>query len=198
VLGAVARHHEGIEAWPVDHLVPGLVAGAVVAGVTVLMVTGRARLPAVPVAAVGVAALVVTAVAGGWLVQRHYLDHRYLDAGHRLDEVYAEFRDVHDSRVAVFGESERYPLFGLDLSNRVVTLPGPAAATGPRRCRAWQQTLDEGRYRYLVVTANRLLAEQSPQPWVAGDPAVTVLVRDGDTVVYEIDGTLDPDRCRDT
>ncbi len=198
VLGAVARHHEGIEAWPVDHLVPGLLAGAVVAGVTVLMVTGRARLPAVPVAAVGAAALVVTAVAGGWLVQRHYLDHRYLEAGHRLDEVYAEFRDVHDSRVAVFGESERYPLFGLDLSNRVVTLPGPAAATGPRRCRAWQQTLDEGRYRYLVVTANRLLAEQSPQPWVAGDPAVTVLVRDGDTVVYEIDGTLDPDRCRDT
>ncbi|HUF84503.1 MAG TPA: hypothetical protein VMQ81_07930 [Acidimicrobiia bacterium] len=194
---AFARHHEGIEAWPVDHLVPGLMAGALVLGAGALVVTGRTELVRSR-SVMLVAASVAVVVVGGFFVQRHYVDHRYVEAGHRLDEVYAEFRDLGDERVAVFGESEIYPLFGLDLSNRVTTLSAPTADAAAGRCRYWHDRLDDGRYRYLVVTANRLLAEQSPQPWVAGDRAVSVLVRDGDTVVYELDGTLDPDRCRAT
>jgi hypothetical protein len=196
ILGAVAPHHEGIAAWPEDHLVPGVVAGAAVLVVGAIVVTGRYRPPAPRFALMGTALGVVLLFGGGWFVQRHYLDHRYVHAGHRLDDTYLVFRDVGDERVAVFGESEIYPLFGLDLSNRVTTLSGPVADATPRRCRAWHATLSDGRYRYLVVTANRLLVERSPQPWVAGDRAVTVVVRDGDTVVYEIEGTLDPDRCR--
>jgi len=198
VLGAFGRHHEGIEAWPADHLVPGLIVGGLVLGVGALAVTGRARVPS-PRAALGGGALsVLLLLGGGWFVQRHYLEHRYVSAGHRLDDVYAEFRDIGDARVAVFGESGIYPLFGLDLTNRVTTLSGPTAEATPRRCRYWQEALSGGRFRYLVVTANKLLLERSPQPWVDGDRAVAVVLRDGDTVVYEIDGTLDPDRCRGT
>ncbi|MGQ0804234.1 MAG: hypothetical protein ACT4PI_10290 [Actinomycetota bacterium] len=197
VLGAFARHHEGIEAWPTDHLVPGLVVGVLVLAVTALVVTGRTEVVSGRAGLVA-GTLVPLVVVGGWFVQRHYLEHRYVNGGHRLDDVYAEFRDISDERVAVFGESEIYPLFGLDLSNRVTTLSGPTAAATPRRCRYWQEALTDGRYRYLVVTANKLLVERSPQPWVAGDRAARVVLRSGDTVVYELDGTLDPDRCRAT
>jgi hypothetical protein len=199
MFGAVARHHEGIEAWPTDHLVPGVMAGLVVLAVSTIVMTGRYRPLSRRFVLLGAALGVVLLFGGGWFVQRHYVDHRYVNAGHRLDAVYLALRDAGDERVAVFGESEIYPLFGPDLSNRVTTVSGPPPdAATHRRCREWQETLAAGRYRYLVVTANELLLERSPQPWVAGDRAVTVLVRDGDTVVYEIDGTLDPDRCRGT
>lgn len=194
-VGATAPHRERIEAWPSDGLVAGVLVGvAVLVGAVALM---RMRPPARLSAAVAALLLVGVCMAGGWWVQREYLEHRYVDAGLRLDDVNAFFREVSDERVAVFGTVEVYPTFGLDLSNEVTQ--GGAAGTDRSRdpCREFEDVW-RGRYDYVVLTQfGVVFASRPPEEWFLEDANATEIVRDGESVVYKIDGPLHPVACAD-
>jgi hypothetical protein len=149
------------------------------------------------------AALGTLALAAGFLVQRHYLDHRYTDPS--LSGL--EFaRGLTGTRIGVLGATVHYQLYGNDLSNRVIYIGrrGPHGAfTREPDCRAWRSAVNDGRFRYLVVapvTSPDLPAETPSEApveasWTDGDPAAVPIQRIGDIVtVYRIDGRLD-ERC---
>jgi hypothetical protein len=190
VVGATSPHRERIEAWPTDELLPAVSVGAAVL-VGAALLARPARSAALSVA---VAAIVVGAVAGGWWMQRHYLEHRYVDAGLHSDRIYEEFRDVQDSRVAVIGTVEVLPMFGLDLSNEVAQLEG-AGGRDTDPCTRWRSLLD-GHYRYVVLdNFGVVFAAGPPEEWFTQDSSVTEVAREGESVAYRVDGDLRPPEC---
>jgi hypothetical protein len=192
-----SEYIEGAPLWP-PHAAAGVIAGlGIVAGA--LLIVGLARradragtAPAAPLA-VGVAAALALILAGGWFVQRSYLDHRYVDADLPHDRVNASFRDIRDARVAAIARDHFYPLFGLDLSNSVSRVDGPVDGSDRERCRAWRRELSGFDY---VVLGNDLFSRPGPRPeWLTDDPAVHLAVDDGSETVYAVRGPLDPDGC---
>lgn len=181
--------------WPPDHVAIG-VATAVAAGAVIAaaMVVVRALPPGRGVRIAGLAVLVVVGVALAWPIERRFLEHRYVAAGLEGDAVNAYFRDVHDTRVAVFGTST-YPIFGLDLSNEAEQVEVPSGGTAVDRCRTTLSMLQQ-RYRYVVLTpvSGFLLMVRPEEAWFAG-PSFTEVARDGQNVVFRVDGRPDPDRC---
>lgn len=195
-VNALSRHHERLAAWPHGYRLPGVIAGLAVIVAVVIVTRGRWR-PTVRVAVPALAAVVVVGVVGGWFVQRHYLDHRYVDAELRLDAVNASFRDVSDERVAVFGTVEVYPMFGLDLSNEVTQGGAADANRAGNPCRLFEGVRD-GRYGYVVLTQfGVVFPSRPPEEWFLEDANATEIVRDGESVVYRIDGPLHPVACAD-
>jgi hypothetical protein len=157
---------------------------------------GRAALGAVAAAA-------IVLVPSGWLVQRHYLRERYRDF-EPLKAVSTWARDVQDSRIGIVGFFLQYPLYGLDLSNRVdyVARHGPHGAfTRIRSCREWRRALNEGRYRYVVTTpfdypGNVLQQQPAEARWTGSDPSVNRVLRERGVVsLFRLDGRLDPGGC---
>jgi hypothetical protein len=140
-------------------------------------------------------ALVVAVFVGGWVVQDHYLERRYVRAGLSLDATNARFRDISHRRVAVFGTEALYPMFGLDLSNRVSKVHGPGPGSPVEQCRGWRRILTKGGYRYVVLAREPFTDFGPDEEWVDRDSATTQVGRDGTTVVYRIDGPLDPETC---
>ncbi|MGQ0803335.1 MAG: hypothetical protein ACT4PI_05670 [Actinomycetota bacterium] len=191
VVGATSPHRERIDAWPTDELVPAVLVGlAVLVGAALLARPARSAALLVALAA----SVAVGAVGGGWWMQRHYLDHRYVDAGLHSDRIYERFRAVRDSRVAVIGTVEVLPMFGLDLSNRVAQLAG-AGGRDTEPCARWRALL-EGQYRYVVLdNFGVVFAAGPPEEWFTQDASVTEVEREGESVVYRVDGELRPPEC---
>lgn len=110
-------------------------------------------------------------------------------------------RDVHDSRVAVFGTPFQYPLYGRALSNYVQYMgkPGPNGTYNPiRSCTTWMRRLAEGRYRYLLVVPFGQGLDRLPRQghWSNRDPSLSVIVsRRPGVRLYRIEGTPSPDSC---
>jgi len=214
---ATAQHRERVPAWPSDGVLVGVLAGVGVLVGTVVLVqrlpdTDRAlreaphaRSPArrsVTAIALAGTLLIAPVLAGGWFIQRHYLEHRYIHTGLPTDTINAAFRDVRGARVAVFGTYEVYPMFGADLSNRV-TKPD-ARIPNAKPCRQWKQALSH--YHYIAVAVYKAKPYPSPyailfvefvpsEKWFATDPAATEVVRKGQSRVYRIDGALDASGC---
>ena len=194
VVGATSPHRERIEAWPTGELLPAVLVGVAVLTGAALLARPRARALAAAPVVVGAVVATVAVVSGGWWLQRHYLDHRYVDAGLHSDRIYEEFRDVRDSRVAVIGTVEVLPMFGLDLSNRVAQVEGAGdRETDP--CTRWRALLD-GNYRYVVLdNFGVVFAAGPPEEWFTSDPAVTEVAREGESVAYRVEGELRPPEC---
>jgi hypothetical protein len=144
-------------------------------------------------------ALVAAALVAGFFVQRHYLDHRY--AGDL--EALGLPREIAHTRIGVLGVTTGYPLYGDDLSNRVVYVgrSGPHGAfTREPTCRDWRNAVNAGNFRYLVVapvTAPDLPAEQPKAPpreaaWTDATPVRRI---GGVTTVFRIDRPLDARSC---
>lgn len=193
VLDVTSRYIEGAPLWPPGTRWVGVLtaAGVLVTAVLLAMPRARWRQPSLTVTGAALAAVCLT---GGWFVQRHYLGNRYVDAGLPLDRVNAMFRDVEDARVAVAGTEHYYPLFGLDLSNDVSKVTGPARGSEQERCRSWRTSLSG--FDYIVLARELVSNTDVPaETWVARDQAAHAVLRDGDATVYRIDGSLDPDRC---
>jgi hypothetical protein len=186
---------EGAKLWPRGQAATGVLAALAIAvcAAVLLRAAHGPRLARAPAIAATGALVAVLAVVGGWFVQRTYLERRYVAAGLPHDRVNAFFRDVHDAQVAAIARDHFYPLFGLDLSNRVSRVDGPRHGSGTERCRIWRQHLHGFDY---VVLGSDPFSEQGPQSeWVATDPAVTVALRDGGETVYRVRGGLDPTSC---
>ncbi len=146
---------------------------------------------------------VALAVAVGYPVQRHYLSHRYEApsfAASGLNAAFGWAQAVDGARIATTS-TRQYPLFGRDLSNRVEFLGERRPHGGfvaPSNCRAFRALVDEGNYDYLVATRDRIEPGRPAYPpaarWAAG-PATTVVLHQPPTVVFRIDGRLDPRTC---
>lgn len=192
VAGATATHEERTPAWPdaTPVAVAAAVLGVLVVAAAVLAVR-RGLVRPVALAAVGAVAV----VAVGWPVQRYSTDHRYVAAGlPTSDVVSAAMRDVSGADVVVYGTAEAYPMMGVDLSNEVVlgATPPPGETW---TCRRWREELG-GRYDYVAVVTFGLLPLPRPADAdLATDPAVTVVVRDGESALYRLSGPLDPTLC---
>lgn len=191
------------EPWYSGYLVAAVLAGAVTVALAALIGSGRlSGHRRAALAAAAVAALLV--VAAGERGQRTYLENRYAKpeftvAG--LDAAFRWARPVSDARIATTG-TRQYPLFGTDLSNRVQFVGLHRANAGfvpPVGCRAWRRALNEGEYDYVVATRDRFEKGGPPYPpeavWTASDPAATEILRVAPTVVFRLDGRLNPGAC---
>jgi hypothetical protein len=135
------------------------------------------------------------AVAAGWPLQRHFFEHRYVDAGLPTDRINAYFRDVHHANVVVYGSVEIYPMAGLDLTNRVRFGAGPSIDPHADDCRTWA-AVRRGEYNYVVFTQYGFVAPtHPPREWFTDDPAAAEVARDGNSVVYRVKGPLHPAEC---
>ncbi len=192
-----------VEAWPGHHGWGFLVAAVVLAGAW-WWSPERRRLtwmtlpPRLLTSAV--AAAVVVSVIGGWFLQRHYLENRYLDSGLEEDVIHRPFGRVSDSHVDVVGEDLSYAMFGSDLSNDVTLwndqLDG--LTTEPvDACRFWRAALEPGP-GYIAVGTSWLRREITPEEraqWFGRDPAVIPIINDGAVGVYYHDRPLSPSLC---
>jgi hypothetical protein len=145
--------------------------------------------------------------AGFFAVQRHYLDHRYEPGSAGGPPTYEFARGLSDTRIGVLGATINYPLYGRDLSNRVIYVGRRGehgAFTRLPTCRAWRAAVNAQRLRYLVVapvSSPDLPAEEPTEPpieaaWTAGDPAARPVYRFRDLVtVFRLDGPLDVAGC---
>jgi hypothetical protein len=202
------------------YLAPALVLGLVLLPVTPLLRdvfahSGKVRLPFVAHRATsdnrayrGLAlgtsvVLVMSAVAIGYPIQRHYLQNRYANPSFvtpGLDAAFKWARGIGDSRIATTS-TRQYPLFGTDLSNHVQFVGEETPHGGfeaPSTCRAWRATLNKGHYDYVIATRDRLEPGKPPYPeqarWTEG-PGAKVILRKPPTVVFQLKGDLDPLAC---
>jgi len=169
VLNALSAHHERMLAWPHGQSLTALVAGGAVVLVAALRFDVRRSRDRL----LGVAAIAVIMVIGGWFVQRRALENRYAHDGAPTAAIDAYFRNVHDARVAAFGTNEIYAEFGLDLSNEVEKMDdrlGPR----PSSCEV-QRLLREGRFDYVVLARGFGTAFVPPVEWIAEGGATTVM-----------------------
>ncbi|HET7120625.1 MAG TPA: hypothetical protein VFI17_05185, partial [Solirubrobacterales bacterium] len=152
----------------------------------------------------GAVAALVLVVAVGYPVQRHYLADRYKDptfSAPGLNAAFAWARDVSDSRIGTTS-TRQYPLFGTDLSNHVQYLGLEQPHGGfepPQTCRQFLRLVEEGDYRYVVATRDRLEPGKPPYPpsakWLERADATPVL-RKPPTAVFEVSERLKPSACR--
>jgi hypothetical protein len=196
----------------------GHTKGAVATGVLVLVVAGVLalarsrgwlRLAARPrVAAAIVGAVAVVAVAGGYVGERHYLEHRYEDTGSAQDLAAALrwSRDIRDARIAVGGIRgvfTQYPFYGTDLSNEVQWLGRRGQHDAYNRipdCREWREAVNAGDYTHVVTTFDPYyptgLSNSPEGRWTESDPNAHVILRDGPVRIFELEGPLDPAGCK--
>jgi hypothetical protein len=194
VVNATSPHIEDIPSWPRNERITAVLVGlGVVAVAGVLVARPRISLNTSALA-LGAAVLVIVGLGGGWLLQRHYFDRRYVDAGLPHDRVNAMFRDVHNEKVALFGTEHFYPIFGVDLSNQVSRKQGPTDGSRIERCRDWRRLIDSGGYRFVVV-AHEPFALAPEDVWIEADPAASAVLHSGDTTVYRVNGAFDPNGC---
>ena len=160
------------------------------------------QLPRKWVAAIVVGAVLLVAVVG-YPVQRHYLHDRYRDPTFTtpgLDAAFAWARGIDDARIATTS-TRQYPLFGTDLSNHVAYLgverPHGGFEEAPN-CRVLRRLVNEGDYDYVVATRDRIEPGKPAFPpqakWIEG-PEAKVVLKKKPTVVFQINGPLDPNAC---
>jgi hypothetical protein len=153
--------------------------------------------------ALGVLAALVAAVGIGYPIQRDYLRDRYAHpsfAAPGLNSAFKWAQPVSGARIGTTG-TRQYPLFGTDLSNRVEFVGERRDRGGfvaPESCRAWRRLVNEGDFDYVVATRDRIEAGKPAYPpaaaWTDG-PWATVVLRRPPTVVFRIEGRLDPRAC---
>jgi hypothetical protein len=202
--------------------IPGTIAlaAAVIALPLALTWLSRRGLQPVPLASVGLAAVIVLA-AFGRIAQKHYLDERYSSAapdypkteqpavelGQGLGAAYEWARGTHDLRIALSGTMGalfQYGLWGWDSSNDVRYL----GQKGPRgsfdeitTCPEWIGALNNGDYQYVVTTPtyhqDDPAADTAPiqREWISHAGDVQHVAGAGLVDVWRITGPLDPLAC---
>jgi hypothetical protein len=156
-----------------------------------------------PWAVMMVLVVAVVAVVVGYPVSRHYLADRYKDPSFTtpgLNAAFAWARDIDHARIGTTS-TRQYPLFGTDLSNRVSYIGEETAHGGfeaAPSCRDFIRLVNEGAYRYVVASRDRIEPGKPPFPpearWLEAAGATTVL-REPPTVVFQIKAPLGEATC---
>jgi hypothetical protein len=177
---------------------------------TLIWLARRDGLPGRLVAA-SLAALAIAAVALGYPVQRHYLNHRFANLtadtsipGMDLDDAYRWARGVRDSRIGLAGTTAGfagYGFYGPDLSNQVIYLgePGPHGAFNAiPTCQGFREAVNAADLDYLVTSPflNFIHSSQPvPSPearWLRGAGGVKPYFNEGPVTVWKVTGPLKP------
>ena len=193
--------------WPNAHAAGAIAIGVAAVAVVALTALGtRAR----RWLAIGVAAALVIVA---YPLQRHYLRGRYAYQPNvsNLAKVWALFRTVHDARVGVvgtFGGFFSYPLYGLDVSNRVtyVAQHGRNGSFTPiTTCARWRSQVNSDHLKYIITTPARdpwhpnVLGPSPETRWTATDSAATPVFTERalgqPIVVFRLTGPLDVASC---
>lgn len=187
--------------WPAHTL------GAIAIGAAALVLLALTRIK------LALAAAALALLIAGYPLQNHYLRGRYVYHPNvsSLARVWEMFRSVHHARVGIvgtYGGFFSYPLFGLDLSNRVQYLAdrGPHGSFTPIiTCARWRTEVNAAHLDYLVTTPARdpwrprVLSPSPETGWTSTDPAAQPIYRETalgqPIVVYRIRGPLDPGMC---
>jgi hypothetical protein len=198
--------------WPDAHAAGAIVIGMAALAVAALIALGRQARPS-PTILAGTAIALALLVAAGYRLQGHYLRGRYAYQPNvsYLAKVWALFRTVHDARVGVvgtFGGFFSYPLYGLDVSNRVtyVAQRGPHGSFTPIvTCARWRSEVNSEHLKYIITTPARdpwhpsILSPSPETSWTATDPAATPVFTERalgqPIVVFRLSGPLDISRC---
>ncbi len=202
--------------------VPGTLAlaSAVIALPLLLALLSRRGLAPVPLAGIGVVALVVLAVLGR-TAQTHYLDERYsstapdypkteqpaIELQQGLGAAYDWANGTSDLRIALSGTMGalfQYPLWGGDSSNEVTYI----GQHGPRgsfneipECPEWIGALNDGDFDYVVTTPafhqDNPAADTEPvqRNWISQAGNVQRVAGAGLVDVWRITGPLAPEAC---
>jgi hypothetical protein len=202
--------------------IPGTVALAlaVVALPLLLVLLSRRGLAPVPLAGIGLAALIVLAVFGR-MAQTHYLDERYSSAApdypkteqpaveidQGLGAAYDWADGTRNLRIALsgtMGAMFQYPLWGGDSSNTVTYI----GQKGPRgsfneipQCPEWIAALNDGNFDYVVTTPtfhqDDPAADTAPvqRTWISRAGNVKRVAGAGLVDVWRITGPLEPEAC---
>jgi hypothetical protein len=177
---------------------------------TLIWLARRDGLPGKAVAG-SLAALAVAAIALGYPVERHYLNHRFANVsaetsipGMGLDKAYAWSRGVRDSRIGLAGTTAGfagYGFYGPDISNHVVYLgeQGPHGAYDALpTCEAFRAAVNDAELDYLVTSpflnfihSSKPIASPEAR-WLRGSGGVKPLFREGEVTVWEVTGPLKP------
>jgi len=165
--------------------------------------TGPAGHDASSLRPIGIAAVIVAAIAIGYPVQRHYLRDRYANPSFAAPGLNAAFKwadNISNARIATTG-TRQYPLFGRDLSNHVQHIGERrphGGFTAPTTCPRWRELIDAGRYDYVMATRDRIEPGKPSYPmtaaWTMGSGAEIILMKPP-TVIFKLTHPLDPSAC---
>ncbi|HEX4306959.1 MAG TPA: hypothetical protein VHZ54_13050 [Solirubrobacterales bacterium] len=163
------------------------------------------------IVAASLAALALAAVALGYPVQRHYLNHRFANLtaetsipGMDLDDAYRWARGIRDSRIGLAGTTAGfagYGFYGPDLSNQVIYLgeSGPHGAFNAiPTCEGFRAAVNEAELDYLVTTPFlNFIHPGKPIPspearWLRGSGGAKPLFNEGPVTVWRVTGPLKP------
>jgi len=202
--------------WPNSHAAGAIVIGLAALAVVALIALGRQARVSLAIAVATIALVLIAGAAAGYRLQGHYLRGRYAYQPNvsYLAKVWALFRTVHDARVGAvgtFGGFFSYPLYGLDVSNRVtyVAQRGPRGSFTPiTTCARWRSQVNANHLNYIVTTPARdpwhptVLTSSPEARWTATDPAATPVFTERalgqPIVVFRLSGPLDVAGCPQT
>jgi hypothetical protein len=202
--------------------IPGTVALAlaVVALPLLLVLLSRRGLAPVPLAGIGLAALIALAVFGR-MAQTHYLDERYsstapdypkteqpaIELGQGLGAAYDWANGTGNLRIALSGTMGalfQYPLWGGDSSNSV-TYIGQHGSRGSfdeiPECPEWIGALNDGGFDYVITTPtfhqDDPAADTAPvqRDWISRAGNVQRVAGAGLVDVWKVTGLLAPEAC---
>jgi predicted membrane channel-forming protein YqfA (hemolysin III family) len=161
--------------------------------------------------AASLVALAIAAVALGYPVQRHYLNHRFANLtadtsipGMDLDDAYRWARGVRDSRIGLAGTTAGfagYGFYGPDLSNEVIYLgePGPHGAFNAiPTCQGFREAVNAADLDYLVTSPFlNFIHPGDPVPspearWLRGAGGVEPYFNEGPVTVWKVTAPLKP------
>jgi hypothetical protein len=203
---AVVRDPARLFAWGLAFLVVVVPAGLLLA---------RKRGAGRGIVLGGFAMLALLVIAIGYPVQRHYLQHRFLNdvpqeeriPGANLNSAYRWARDIGDARIGLAGTTAgflQYGFYGTDLSNRVVYLgeKGPHGAYNAiPTCARFRAAANAANLDYLVTAPFLNFLDPSapiPSPearWLRNDPAIKPINRSGPVTVWKLNAKLNPSAC---
>lgn len=141
---------------------------------------------------------VVLGVGAAWAVQRHYFAGRYR---HRnptagLSAIYSWAQRTANTRIALYGTWEQYPLYGARDTNYVDYMgvdDNDGGYAPVPSCQRWRKILTQGRYRYVVLTAS---AGSNVQTWTETDPAASLVLAAGPgNRVFKLSGPMHQKPC---
>jgi hypothetical protein len=145
-----------------------------------------------------VVGLVIVVVAGGAVVQRGYLRHRYTGPGD-LERLFAVVGGYEHQRIGVAGHGLQYGFYGPRFRNTVnyvgVTAPSDSFSL-PSTCPALLTTLRRLGDDYVVVEPLEVEHTERIDQWLAAIPGVRVVFANPAGTVYELPSVIPDDGCR--
>ena len=184
--------------WPAGYRLGGVAIGGLLAIAAVVWVRAPNQMT-VKLAALGLGVVALGTVVG-FRLEHRYEAHRYtfrtLGASRTVD---TWARGVHNAHIGVVGYTEQYPLFGVDLSNRVDYVgrrQSHGRFSSVRSCPAFRSAVNKARFDFLVLGSDKWGLEPADEAtWLTGEAHANRILHADGVAVYRLRGSLAADGC---